>query len=125
MNNKKGFTLIELLAVIAILAIILTITIPIIANTISTSKSNLHDQQVNQLKKAAKMWYLESSVELADGEACKISVDGIISKGYIEGNEVTDPKTGVNMTGYIEISQSGEKAPDYKYVETSTLSDCE
>ena len=50
--NKKGFTLIELLAVIVILAIVVSITIPAITNTINDSKNNSMQVAVN----AAQKW---------------------------------------------------------------------
>lgn len=123
-NSKKGFTLVELLAVIAILGIILTITIPVVANVILNSKDNLHDQQSKQLEKAAKVWFLESNKDLLDDESCKISVSDIIDKGFVEGNDVIDPKTGETMEGYVEIEHV-EKQYTYTYKETSTVSACE
>ena len=50
--NKKGFTLIELLAVIVILAIVVSITIPAITNTINSSKNNTMKVAVD----AAQKW---------------------------------------------------------------------
>ena len=122
--NKKGFTLIELLAVFAILAILLTIVVASVTNIISSSKDNLHDQQANQIENAARMWYLESGKDLADGESCKISVSDIVSKGYIEGNDVIDPKTSESMIGYIEIKFKNNQYT-YTYNESSVISDCE
>lgn len=123
MKNKRGFTLVELLAVIAILAIILTIVVSSVTNTISTSKDNLHDQQAKQLENSARMWYLESDKDLSDNESCKISVSDIISDGYIEGNDVIDPKTGETMKGYVEIKHTG-KQYTYTYNEASSINDC-
>ena len=122
--NKKGFALIELLAVFAILAILLTIVVASVTNIISSSKDNLHDQQANQIENAARMWYLESGKDLADGESCKISVSDIVSKGYIEGNDVIDPKTSESMIGYVEIKFKNNQYT-YTYNESSVISDCE
>lgn len=122
--NKKGFTLIELLAVFAILAILLTIVVASVTNIISSSKDNLHDQQTKQIENAARMWYLESDIDLIDGESCKISVSDIVSKGYIEGNDVIDPKTSESMIGYVEIKFKNNQYT-YTYNESSVISGCE
>lgn len=50
-NSKKGFTLVELVVVIAILAILAAIAIPVVSNTINSSKVSgaLSDAQTLEL----------------------------------------------------------------------------
>lgn len=50
-NSKKGFTLVELVVVIAILAILAAIAIPVVSNTINSSKISgaLSDAQTLEL----------------------------------------------------------------------------
>lgn len=50
--NRKGFTLIELLAVIVILGIILTFTIPNITNVYKDSKLKAEEMFLNELSKS-------------------------------------------------------------------------
>ena len=122
--NKKGFTLIELLAVFAILAVLLTIVVASVTGIISSSKDNLHKEQTKQIESAARMWFLESDTELLDGESCEISISDIVNKGYIEGNEVIDPKTGEAMTGFVLIKFKNNQYT-YTYNEFTTVSSCE
>ncbi|MBR2840580.1 MAG: prepilin-type N-terminal cleavage/methylation domain-containing protein [Bacilli bacterium] len=53
---KKGFTLIELLAVIVILGLIALITVPIVLDSLNSTKSELSKEQVRQIEAAARIW---------------------------------------------------------------------
>ncbi len=52
--NKKGFTLIELLAVIVVLAIILVITVPMVLNSISSTRQDAFDASARGMAKFVK-----------------------------------------------------------------------
>lgn len=123
MKNKKGFTLIEVLAILVILAVILSIIIPTTLGIVSDSKSNLNSSQQKQLENAARMWYLDSNVNLEVDESCKISIKDIVDLEYLESNDVLDPKTGETMQGYIVIT-NGKEQYSYKYNETSSEENC-
>lgn len=58
---KRGFTLIEVLAVIVILAIIATITTPIILNTIEDAEKREFKNQVNIVKKNLDYYLIENN----------------------------------------------------------------
>ncbi len=49
--NKKGFTLVELLAVIVVLAIILVITVPMVLNSISSTRQDALNASAKSLEK--------------------------------------------------------------------------
>ncbi len=49
--NKKGFTLIELLAVIVVLAIILVITVPMVLNSISSTRQDALNASATSIRK--------------------------------------------------------------------------
>ena len=51
---KKGFTLVELLAVIVILAIVSLITVPVINNTINSSKNETYEMSVKNYAKSVE-----------------------------------------------------------------------
>lgn len=60
--KNKGFTLVELLAVITILAIVATITVPIVTGVIQTSKSKAFEDDAFSLSKAADNYYTSSTL---------------------------------------------------------------
>lgn len=104
--KKNGFTLIELLAVLVILAIIALITVVSVNFIIKDAKSSLTEQQIANIEKAAKVYYLKEGMS---EEAECISVADLLEKGYIEGNAVINPETVENMTGSVKITYSGNK----------------
>ncbi len=54
--KNKGFTLVEVIAVIVMLSVIITITIPIVINRIENSKQKAYNVQINEIKRAAESW---------------------------------------------------------------------
>ena len=61
--KKTGFTLVELLAVIAILAIIVTITVPIVTNIFQTSSEKAFEDNAMSLSKADDNYYTSLNLE--------------------------------------------------------------
>ena len=110
---KKGFTLIELLAVIVILAIVLLITVVSVDSTLLNSKKNLYSIQQKNIEEAAKTYYLKEGM-LFDDEC--VSVSKLLSKGYLEGEKVTNAETKEEMTGYVKITYNNNQY-NYKYQE--------
>ena len=115
--NKKGFTLVELLAVIAILGLILTIAVPMVIDTINSSKIRTLELNAQSIIKAAEEKYLENStfgiveeitcenisdISNNDYESCKIEFDEdgtatvtIVGKGSYDGLLCTGIKDNV------------------------------
>ena len=112
---KNGFTLIELLAVLIILSIIALIATVSVGSVISTSKDELSEIQQNNVEEAAKAYYLKEGMSIDD--QC-ISIQELVDKGYIEGTEVKDPKTGSVMTGFVKITYEANQY-SYKYQENT------
>lgn len=52
-NNKKGFTLAELLVVLAILAVLVAVAIPLFTGAIGTAEQTAKDANVRALRAAA------------------------------------------------------------------------
>ena len=63
MKNKKGFTLVELLAILILLAIILSIAIPKIAEIIEDSQKSAYANDVKTIVEAVKLQYETRNVE--------------------------------------------------------------
>ena len=112
---KNGFTLIELLAVLIILSIISLIATVSVGSVISNSKDQLSEIQQNNIEAAAKAYYLKEG--MSSNDDC-VSVQDLVSKGYIEGLEVKDPKTGAVMTGFVKITYESNQY-SYKYQENT------
>ena len=53
---KKGFTLVEMMAVIIILAIVATITFPIVSQSIEKNREKLYYSQLDEIKLNAEKW---------------------------------------------------------------------
>lgn len=92
-NRRKGFTLVELLAVIVIVAVILLIFIPNIANIVSKFQNN---DKVEMLQKsaisAAKDYvsdnYNSLLISCANETAdINISVNTLINNKYLDNND--------------------------------------
>ena len=114
---KNGFTLIELLAVLIILSIIALIATVSVGSVISTSKDELSEIQQNNIEEAAKAYYLEEGMSIND--EC-VSIQDLVNKGYVDGSEVKNPKTGSVMTGYVKITYEANQYT-YEYQEKSCI----
>ena len=112
---KKGFTLVELLAVLVILSIIALIATVSVGSVISTSKNELSEIQQNNIEEAAKAYYLKEG--MSSNVEC-VSIQDLVDKGYIEGSEVKNPKTGTVMTGFVKITDEANQY-SYKYQENT------
>ena len=105
---KKGFTLVELLAVMILLGIISLIAIPSISKMLIRSRENAYESTKNELIKAAKKYAAEHTGELPVRELNSVekclSINDIVKNGYINEDEVIDPRTEQTMIGFIKIT---------------------
>lgn len=111
--DKKGFTLIELLAVILIIGVIASIAVISVDKTLKNSKNSLSKVQIKTIEEAAEAYYIKEGMQ--ENKNC-VDVEDLIDKGYIEENEVIDPKTKKAMEGSVEIIY-GSNQYSYKYNE--------
>lgn len=89
-NSKKGFTLVELVVVIAILAILAAIAIPVVSNTINSSKISGANSDAQTLELALK----EADAQIVAGDKSVYSASADISavcasKGIRPADSVT------------------------------------
>ena len=110
---NKGFTLIELLAVIVILSVIATITLFATGTILKDAKDSLSEAQKTKLIEAAKLYYLENS------NITYVCIDTLIDSGYIDVDQVLDPKDREELNGYVSITVTGNKER-YEYMEDNT-----
>lgn len=85
LNKEEGFTLVELLAVLAILALIVGIAVPMIGGVVKSSEEKVTTAQEELIIDAAKMYELDS-----DGAKLPVTTDVLIAEGYLEDKELAD-----------------------------------
>ena len=79
--NNKGFTLIELIMVIAILALLSIILIPVSGNIIEKGKKNNCEDTIDGVIAAAKLYVADNRYELTGDP---ISLSTLVDEGYLK-----------------------------------------
>lgn len=113
---KKGFTLVELLAVLVILSVISLLVLPNVVRIIRQSKENLYQAQLRDIESVAKSFSMEHQ-ELLDQNhinATYITLDALKLAGYMEVQEIYDPKSKNEMKGCVKIEYN-EPTHQYHY----------
>jgi type IV pilus assembly protein PilA len=110
--NKKGFTLIELLAVIAIIAIILTMAVPSYVNITKSTTNKVYESKIEAIKAKAELYASDNNI--SNGT---VSVSKLVSEGYLEpdntgsneNEQISNPNGGYLDCYIVNISKdSGE-----------------
>ncbi len=109
--KNKGFTLVELLAVIIILGLLLLITMISVNSILNSSKESLSETQKKRLEDAAEVYYLSEG--MSRDSKC-VSVEYLVWGGYVNSNEVLDPKTREPLEGSIAITYDANRY-SYEY----------
>ena len=89
LKKEGGFTLVELLAVIAILGFIVAISVPLVGNVVSKSKTETDKANIELVIDAAKLYDLNEKpgVKLTDGT---IKSSELVTAGYLDADSGTD-----------------------------------
>ena len=110
--NKKGFTLIELLGVIILLAVIAVAVMALSNRMVSESKESLYETQKQTILSAAEKWTITNSDKLpvteADGDY-NLPISKLATDGYLDSDEVTDPRDNSKICGYVKINYKESK----------------
>lgn len=110
--KKKGFTLAELLAVIVILGLIAIITIPAVTKTLGNTKANLCEDQLKNIKEAARLYGSDHLLDLpsAEGDTTNITLGVLQDEGYI-ATDLENPKNKepISRDLKITIKKQGKK----------------
>lgn len=119
---RKAFTLVELLGVLLILGIVTLITVPIVIKTVTSSKESVYKNQVNEIEKVARNWFIKDPVMFDESvKKVKVSVSYLVKEGYVESTKVINPKTDEEMMGCVVITESLNQ---YYYDYTDTDCTC-
>lgn len=104
--NKKGFTLAELLVVVAILAILVAVSIPIFTGKLNQAKENTDAANVRAAKAAAVAEYLQGDVDTT--KAVYFEYDAENGTVKTSPTELTTASTGT-VKGYGKSSVYKDK----------------
>lgn len=101
LNKEEGFTLVELLAVLAILALIVGIAVPLIGNVIDGAEVKASNAQIDLIQDAARLYDLEKDA-VADP-----TIQILIDKDFLEDDFLDNSIEGV--TKATKVSALPEK----------------
>ena len=110
--NKKGFTLIELIAVLGLLGLLITISVPTITNILKNNKQTSLDRIQDTIVTAAKNYAIDYSI---DAPATIQMSD--LCQDYIEC-PITNPVTEENLTGCVKVTLDSRGIEVYTFVTT-------
>ncbi len=115
--KKNGFTLLEILGVIVLLGIVAVLVVTLSNRTLKESKQSLYDSQKETIITSAKNWTIANNGQLpmseSDGEY-KLTFKKLAEDGYIDNDELIDPRNNKLICGYIQITYNDSKK-QYKY----------
>ena len=111
---KKGFTLVELLAVIVILAVILTISVPAVKKTVDNAKKKSAENDALMIKNIAEKYYTSNLDKDEEITGIDLSSDTLSysgekpTKGYLYFNEDGIAYGKMYINGYcVEVKSDG------------------
>ena len=104
-QKNKGFTLIELMAVIVILGILSVVIIPKIGDSITNSKNNAYNIQVENIKKGVNDYLVENGNIIKEGESKTLTL-GIIKQGGYLPIDIKNPITKKSFSNESNINIS-------------------
>lgn len=102
-NNKKGFTLAELLVVLAILAVLVAIAVPLFTGAIGDARQTAIDANKRAIKSAALIQIMNDSSLGKDGPwyaSCTIGDDGSMGTVTISTTAATETE-GTPAGAYV------------------------
>lgn len=120
MMKNRGFTLVEVLAVIGILALLGALVTPVINSFVNNSRDTLYEQQVHNIKEAAKEWGAHNIGALPTSTTDtpnKITLRQLLEEGYFLEKEVKNPKTKrpLSLDGtYVTITYKSNGKLEYQ-----------
>lgn len=114
---RKGFTLVELIAVILILAVIVSISVPKLIETYELSKQKAHDTTVKEIIDASKFYLTEYRSNYKNQDTFELSLSLLCTEKYLDC-PIYDPITEDEMVGVVSVTRV-DGIFEYEYNELS------
>ncbi len=119
--KKNAFTLIEILAVIVLLGVLAIMVTTASTRLLNNSKQSLYDTQLNTILEAARKWSIANNDKMPMDSAAgsyKLCITDLATDGYLDSDELIDPRDNSQIQGYININYNDSKKQyNYQFVE--------
>jgi len=124
MNNKKGFTLIELMIVVAIIAILAMIAVPMYQRYIERSRNSASQNLLHQITTAMTAYNVDASEYLPTATATKADIELLLPYGFRPdpnvGFEILHPTSAVpGFIAYAAHKAQGSRLYVYDNIAAS------
>ena len=107
-NKKKGFTLLELLVVLAILAILIAIAVPVYKNQKEKAAITAHNANVRVLETAVESYRQDHDGKLPD----KLDINELVNGNYIKSVPKVPASENEKLKGKsYSIESAGKISP--------------
>ena len=127
---KKGFTLVELLAVIVILAVILTISVPAVKKTVDNAKKKSAENDALMIKNIAEKYYTRNLDKDEEITGVDLSTDTLSysgekpTKGYLYFTEDGIAYGKMYINGYcVEVKSDGTNTSEKVSIDDCNIAD--
>lgn len=125
--------MVELIVVIVVLGLVALVAFPAIVKVINDSKDSAYEDQISMIEKAAKEWGVSNPSKLpdvnitdsnctlakTDSQVTSVSINTLISSGFISDDALKNPKNNKNMLGDVKITFECSKDASGKYMKNS------
>ena len=128
--KRKGFTLVELLAVIVILAVILTISVPAVKKTVDSAKKKSAENDALMIKNIAEKYYTSNLDKDEEITGIDLSTDTLSysgekpTKGYLYFTEDGIAYGKMYINGYcVEVKSDGTNTSEKVSIDDCNIAD--
>lgn len=125
LKKSGGFTLVEMLIVVAIIAILVVVSIPLVGSSLDSARKATDDANERAAKGAALVTYMTSK-ETSDAKYCYDADAGAVTKitsdtcgktyDYGQGSKKTDDSAARTGHIHVEVNTDGTTKVTWKTV---------
>jgi len=114
---KKGFTIVEMICSIALILVLTLIVLQNFSKISEQNKQSIYESKIDLALSEAINYGNDNLDLLSNTCSHQITIDTLISKGYLEGeknNKLIDPRTNESMNNIIIcVTYNGTKINAY------------